>query len=115
MSEVPPEQLTFPTVDQQVKDAAVAAGTEVASAVPAILAGIETAQPDKWSKKNLRKVALSALKNFVLVASALAVAKAHGLAGHHLTLTELESVAFSVATAAGAASLKVIELYLEGE
>jgi len=70
--------------------------------------------PGKWSRASLRRVGSSALKAFASAAVAVAVAKNHDLAGHHLDLTTIESTLLAVGIAGGGAALKVGEIFMEG-
>ena len=70
-------------------------------------------RPGKFSKANLRRVALSALKAFAVGATAVGVAKTHGLAGSHMDMTTVESVLFAAGIGGGGAAAKVIEVFLE--
>lgn len=112
-----PSQAPFvePSIPVQAKQAELNLETAAVKAVPKLLAKPSWLTDDlKAAKKaNIRAVALSALKAFVVAATAVAVAKSNALAGSHLTLTDVESVLFSVGVAGGGAALKVVELALE--
>jgi hypothetical protein len=79
----------------------------------ALVAAAFAPPPGKWSKANLRRVGLSALKAFASAAVAVTIAKSHGLAGSHLDLTTIESTLLAIGIAGGGAALKVGEIFLE--
>lgn len=98
----------------QAEEAASAVAAEAVKVAPQVPAWfLADVRAHKFRKSNLRAVALSALKAFVLGASGVAVAKTNALAGNNITLTDVESVLFAVGLAGGGAALKVIELALE--
>lgn len=109
-----PAPLVEPSIPVQVKQAEANLETEAVKKAPFLPQWLADDVANKrFTKKNLRAVALSALKAFVVAASAVAVAKSNTLAGSHLTLTDVESVLFSVGVAGGGAALKVLELWLQ--
>lgn len=71
------------------------------------------AVPAKFSRANLRRVALSALKGFGVAAVAVVVAKKAELSGGHISMTVVQSVVLQATFAGGAAAAKIIEVFLE--
>ncbi len=71
------------------------------------------AAPSKFSKANLRRVALSALKAFGGASIAVVIAREGALAGPHLDISTVESIAFAAIVAGSDAMAKVLQVALE--
>lgn len=111
---LPPVQPDTLSPDMVVILAAVKAAQEnVAANAAQLVAAAFAPAPGKWSKGNLRRVGLSALKAFVVSATAVAVAKNNALAGSNLDLTTIESILLAAGIAGGGAAAKVAEIFLE--
>jgi hypothetical protein len=67
----------------------------------------------KFSRANVRRIALSALKGFLVAAGTVVVAKKADLTSGHLSMSIVQAVAFQAVFAGGAAAAKVVEVFLE--
>jgi hypothetical protein len=69
--------------------------------------------PAKFSRANLRRVSLSALKAFGAASFAVLVARKSDLTSGHLTVTAAQSVGFAALIAGFSSAAKVAQVLLE--
>jgi hypothetical protein len=67
----------------------------------------------KFSRANVRRIALSALKGFLVAAGAVVVAKKAELGSGHIDMSVIQSIAIQATFAGGAAAAKAVEVFLE--
>lgn len=102
-----------PSLSEAVQAEAAKVEVAVAAAAPAVVAAVaaDINKPGKFSKANLRRVALSALKAFAVGVGVVVVAKLK--AGGQFDVSTVEADGFAALVAGGGALAKVVEVFLE--